>query len=156
MIIRTAKKNDIEDIIRLADQLTKAEAPLDKTGNIKEDSCLSDTHREKELEYISSKKKIFLVAEIDKKIVGYANGYIVENSDIYYKEPVAYLDCLCVDKNFRKQGIGKKLIDKFSNIVERKGAKYIKLNAFKNNTPAVNLYKKEGFEEYSVYYMKKI
>ncbi len=156
MIIRKAKKSDIDDIIRLADQLRKTEAPLDKTKNIKEDSYLSDIYREKELKYISSRKKIFLVAEIDKKIIGYVNGYIVENPDIYYREPVAYLDCLCVDKVSRKQGIGKKLIDEFSSIVKKKGAKYVKLNAFENNTPAVNLYKKEGFEEYSIYYMKKI
>lgn len=156
MIIRKAKKSDIEDIIRLADQLRKTEAPLDKTKNIKEDSYLSDVYREKELKYISSRKKIFLVAEIDKKIIGYVNGYIVENSDIYYRDPVAYLDCLCVDKVSRKQGVGKKLIDEFSSIVKKKGAKYVKLNAFENNTPAVNLYKKEGFEEYSIYYMKKI
>lgn len=69
---------------------------------------------------------------------------------------MAYLDCLCVDKVSRKQGVGKKLIDEFSSIVKKKGAKYVKLNAFENNTPAVNLYKKEGFEEYSIYYMKKI
>lgn len=156
MIIRKAKKSDIEDIIRLADQLRKTEAPLDKIKNIKEDSYLSDVYREKELKYISSRKKIFLVAEIDKKIIGYVNGYIVENSDIYYRDPVAYLDCLCVDKVSRKQGVGKKLIDEFSSIVKKKGAKYVKLNAFENNTPAVNLYKKEGFEEYSIYYMKKI
>lgn len=156
MIIRKAKKSDIDDIIRLADQLRKTEAPLDKTKNIKEDSYLSDIYIEKELKYISSRKKIFLVAEIDKKIIGYVNGYIVENPDIYYREPVAYLDCLCVDKVSRKQGIGKKLIDEFSSIVKKKGAKYVKLNAFENNTPAVNLYKKEGFEEYSIYYMKKI
>lgn len=156
MIIRKAKKSDIEDIIRLADQLRKTEAPLDKTKNIKEDSYLSDVYREKELKYISSRKKIFLVAENDKKIIGYVNGYIVENSDIYYRDPVAYLDCLCVDKVSRKQGVGKKLIDEFSSIVKKKGAKYVKLNAFENNTPAVNLYKKEGFEEYSIYYMKKI
>ena len=156
MIIKKSKKSDIEDIIRLADQLRKTEAPLDKTKNIKEDSYLSDVYREKELKYISSRKKIFLVAEIDKKIIGYVNGYIVENSDVYYRDPVAYLDCLCVDKVSRKQGVGKELIDEFSSIVKKKGAKYVKLNAFENNTPAVNLYKKEGFEEYSIYYMKKI
>lgn len=156
MIIRKAKKSDIEDIIKLADQLRKTEAPLDKTKNIKDDSYLSDIYIEKELKYIASRKKMFFVAEIDKRIVGYVNGYIVENSSVYYKEPVAYLDCLCVDEAVRKQGIGKKLIDEFSNVVKKKGAKYIKLNAFENNTPAVSLYKKEGFEEYSIYYMKKI
>ncbi len=156
MIIRKAKKSDIDEIIKIADQLRKAEAPLDKTKNIKLNSYLSEEYKKKELEYIASRKKIFLVAVIDEKIVGYVNGYVFENSDIYYKKPVAYLDCLCVDKSVRKQGIGQSLIDEFTKMVKERGAKYIKLNAFENNIPAVSLYKKLGYEEYSVYYMKKI
>ena len=156
MIIRKAKKSDIDEIIKIADQLRKAEAPLDKTKNIKLNSYLSEEYKKKELEYIASRKKIFLVAVIDEKIVGYVNGYVFENSDIYYKKPVAYLDCLCVDKSVRKQGIGESLIDEFTKMVKERGAKYIKLNAFENNIPAVSLYKKLGYEEYSVYYMKKI
>ena len=122
MIIRKAKKSDIDEIIRIADQLRKTEARLDKTQNMKDDSYLSNVYRKKELKYISSRKKIFLVGIIDNKIVGYINGYIVENSDVYYKEPVAYLDCLCVDESVRKQGIGKELIDEFTNIVKSRGA----------------------------------
>ena len=156
MIIRKAKRSDIDEIIKIADQLRKAEAPLDKTKNIKLNSYLSEEYKKKELEYIASRKKIFLVAVIDEKIVGYVNGYVFENSDIYYKKPVAYLDCLCVDKSVRKQGIGESLIDEFTKMVKERGAKYIKLNAFENNIPAVSLYKKLGYEEYSVYYMKKI
>jgi len=156
MIIRKAKRSDIDEIIKIADQLRKAEAPLDKTKNIKLNSYLSEEYKKKELEYIASRKKIFLVAVIDEKIVGYVNGYVFENSDIYYKKPVAYLDCLCVDKSVRKQGIGQSLIDEFTKMVKERGVKYIKLNAFENNIPAVSLYKKLGYEEYSVYYMKKI
>jgi len=65
MIIRKAKKSDIEDILILADQLRKTEAPLDKTKNLKEVSYLSAIYREKELKYITSRKKVFLVAEND-------------------------------------------------------------------------------------------
>lgn len=154
MTVRKAKKSDIDDIIRLADQLRKTEAILDK--NLKDDAYLSDVYRERQLKYISSRNKIFLVLEIDGNLVGYVNGYLVENNDVYYKEPVAYLDCLCIDKSVRKQGLGKKLLDEFINVAKKKGIKYVKLNAFESNIPAVNLYKKEGFEEYSVYYMKRI
>ena len=156
MIIRKAKKGDIDEIIRIADQLRKTEAPLDKTKNMKDDSYLSDVYKKRQLDYIASRKKLYFVAVLDGKIVGYINGYIGENSEVYYYEPVAYLDCLCVDKSVRNKGIGKKLIDEFTKTVKSKGAKYIKLNAFENNIPAVTLYKELGYEEYSVYYMKKI
>ena len=41
-------------------------------------------------------------------------------------------------------------------IVKGKDAKFIKLNAFEDNVPAIDLYKKAGFKEYSIYYMKPI
>lgn len=156
MIIRKAKKSDIDEIIKIADQLRKTEAVLDATKNMKDDSYLSSIYRKFELKYIKSRKKIFLVAVLNGRIVGYINGYIRENWEIYYKEPVAYLDCLCVDESVRNQGIGRSLIDEFISIVKAKGTKYIKLNAFETNTPAVSLYKKLGFKEYSAYYMKQI
>ena len=37
--------------------------------------------------------------------------------------------------------------------IDHRYAKYIKLNAFENNTPAVSLYKKQGFKNHSVFYM---
>lgn len=154
IIIRKAKKSDIDDLIKLADQLRKTEANIDH--NLKKDSYLSDEYREKQLKYIASRKKIYLVLELNGKIAGYVNGYLYEKTEVYCKEQVAYLDCLCVDKLSRQQGLGKRLIDEFAKIAKRKGAKYIKLNAFESNTPAVNLYKKEGFEEYSICYFKKI
>ena len=95
-----------------------------------------------------------MVAEKDNKIVGLIDGYII--ASIYYKEKISYLDHLCVDKKYRNNEIGSKLIEKFSEISKKRGAKYTKLNAFEKNIPAVSLYSKHGFESYSVYYMKKI
>lgn len=66
MTIRKAKKSDIDDIIKVADQLRKTEALLDKTNNIKEDSYLSDIYREKQLKYITSKKRFFLLLKLMK------------------------------------------------------------------------------------------
>lgn len=156
MIIRKAGMSDIEEILNLAYQLRKTEAKFDKNNNIKEDACQSDFYRKKTIKYISSRKKIFLVAENNNKVVGYINGFIEENAEIFHKKPIAYLDNLCVAKEARRQGIGKNLIDEFNKIVKEKGAGFVKLNAFKNNIPAVKLYEQEGFEEYSVYYIKKI
>ncbi len=72
------------------------------------------------------------------------------------KKKIAYLYHVCVDEKYRNKGVGTKLIEEFSNISKDKGAKYIKLNAFENNKEAINLYKKIGFKEYSVYYVNRI
>jgi len=82
------------------------------------------------------------------------DGHIIES--IYYKEKISYLNHLCVDEKYRNNEVGSKLIEEFSKISKNKGAKYIKLNVFEKNIPAFNLYKKLGFESYSIFYMKKI
>ena len=151
--IRKAKKGDFEKILKLAEELYEAELPFDK--NLNENYYNNQKAKEDLKKLISSRKRTFLVAEENDNLVGYVDGYIIEKEEVYI-EKVAYLDHLCVTRKYRKQGIGKILIDEFAKIMKEKGVKYIKLNAFENNIPAVSLYKKEDFKEYSVYYMKEI
>ena len=152
MNIRKININDYKDVINLYKQLFDAEKVFD--DNIVRTYKVDEKEEKKIKKRIKSRKKIFLVAEIDNKIVGLIDGYVIEN--IYYKEKVSYLDHLCVDKKYRKNEIGSKLIEKFTEVSKKKGAKYIKLNAFENNIPAISLYNKYGFDNYSIYYMKKI
>ena len=152
MNIRKVNINDYDDVANLYTQLFDAERGFD--DNIVDTYSIDEKVEKIIKKRIKSRKEIFLVAEIDNKIVGLIDGYIIES--ICYKEKVAYLDHICVDKNHRNNDIGSKLIEEFSKKVEKKGAKYIKLNAFEENIPAVSLYRKHGFEKYSIYYMKKI
>ena len=152
MNIRKVNINDYDDVANLYTQLFDAEKGFD--DNIVDTYTIDEKVEKIIKKRIKSRKEIFLVAEIDNKIVGLIDGYIIES--ICYKEKVAYLDHLCVDEKYRNNDIGSKLIDEFSKKVEKKGAKYIKLNAFEENIPAVSLYTKYGFEKYSIYYMKKI
>lgn len=47
-------------------------------------------------------------AEMDQKIVGVIDGYIIDS--IHYKEKVSFLEHLCVDKKYRKKRIATELI----------------------------------------------
>lgn len=152
MDIRKVNINDYNGVINLYKQLYDAEKVFD--DNLARTYKVDENEEKKIKKRIKSRKEIFLVAELDDKIVGLIDGYIIES--IHFKENVAYLDHLCVDEKYRNNDIGSKLIEEFSKISKTKGAKYIKLNAFENNEPAVNLYNKQGFEKYSIFYMKKI
>lgn len=152
MIIKKAKIKDYEQIVDLYKQLYDAEKGFD--NNLIEIYKVPDEQKLKIQKRIRSRKNIFLVAEEDNKIIGLIDGFIIDS--IYHKEKVGYLDHLCVDINYRKQGVSMNLIEKFSEIMKSKNVAYLKLNAFENNIPAINLYKKLGFEEHSIYYIKKI
>lgn len=151
--IRKAKKDDFDKILKLAKELYEAELPFDK--NLNPNYYYNQKAKDDLKKSILSRKRTFLVAEENDNLVGYVDGYIIEKEEVYI-EKVAYLDHLCVSKKHRKQGVGKTLIDEFTKIMKEKGTKYIKLNAFEKNIPAVSLYKKQDFKEYSVYYMKEI
>ena len=152
MNIRKVNINDYEDIVNLYKQLFDSEKKFD--DNIVRTYKIDEKEEKRIKKSIKSRKGIFLVAEIDNKIVGLIDGYIMES--IYYNEKISYLAHLCVDEKYRNKEIGSKLIEEFSEISKKKGAKYITLSAFEKNIHATNLYNKHGFESYSVYYMKKM
>lgn len=152
MDIRKVNINDYKYIINLYEQLFDAEKVFD--DNLVSAYKIDEKEEEKIKKRIKSRKEIFLVAVIDNKIVGLIDGYIIES--IFYKEKISYLDHLCVDEKYRNNEIGSKPIERFIEISKKKGAKYIKLNAFEKNIPAISLYNKYGFESYSIYYMKII
>ena len=152
MIIRKVTIEDYDKVVDLYKQLYDAERIFD--NNLKKSYEIDEKQEKIIKKRIKSRKEIFLVAEIENKIVGLIDGYLIDS--IYHKEKVAYLDHLCVDKKYRNREIGTRLIKEFDNKAKKRGAKFIKLNAFENNIKAVNLYKKLGFKEYSIYYMKEI
>lgn len=150
MNIRKAKIEDYKQIIELYKELYDAEKIFDENlSNMYEPS---DTEIIKNR--IKSRKEIFLVAEENNKIVGLIDGYIIDNR--HHIEKVGYLDHLCVRKEYQNKGIGRYLIEKFSDKMKNKNVAYLKLNAFEKNLPAISLYKKLGFKEYSIFYIKNI
>ena len=152
MQVRKVNINDYDEVIKLYKELYEAETIYD--NNLTDEYLLDDKLENTIKKRIKSRKEIFLVVEIDNKLIGLIDGYILEN--IHHKEKVVYLDHLCVDEKYRKQNIGTTLINEFSNIAKKKGAKLIMLNAFENNTKAINLYKKLGFREHSLYYVNEL
>lgn len=151
--IRRATKKDLTRIVELSVQLYKTEQPFDK--NLKDEYYETKKGTKGLLKDIKDKKRIFLVAIYEENVVGYIDGYIYDKEDVYI-EKMAYLDRIIVDKNYKGKGIATKLVDEFSNQLKKENVKFIKLNAFKGNKPAIALYEKMGFYEYSVFYMKKI
>lgn len=152
MKIRSAKIDDCDAITSLYKQLYDTEKAFD--DNLINEYIIDDKQLKSIRKKINSRKEILLVAEMDQKIVGVIDGYIIDS--IHYKEKVSFLEHLCVDKKYRKKRIATELIQEFSNKSKEKGAPYIKLYAFEKNSNAIKLYNKLGFVESTILYNKKI
>lgn len=149
--IRIAKLSDLEDVFRLHKQLYEFECKFD--ANLNKTYYETEEAKTKVFKIIKNRRKLCLVLEKDNKIVGVADGYMID-CDFYIKK-VGYLDHLCIDENFRRTGLGKMLINAFEKKMKARGAEYIKLNAFAANSSAILFYKNANFKRYSTYYMKR-
>ena len=58
-----------------------------------------------------------------------------------------YLDRLGVNVNYARKGIGSMMLDKAMALAKEKGATYLRLFVVDINEPAINLYRKNGFEK---------
>ena len=67
----------------------------------------------------------------------------------YFAEGEGDITSIAVDENFRRKGLAQKLIAEFIKILPE-NTKDIFLEVRENNTPAINLYKKCGFEKLSL------
>ena len=88
-------------------------------------------------------------------VIAFIDGSIPDD-EWWYKEKVAYIDHLVVDKDYRKKGIATQLVNKFEELARKEGAIDIRLLAFPKNVPAVTFYNKNMFDSYSVYYNKRL
>lgn len=91
----------------------------------------------------------------NNQVLGFIDGEVIEPSIVYY-DKVTFLNHICVDKKYRRKGIGDLLFLSFQDEVIRQNAKYIRVLAFPQNKSAVSFYNKHNLLEYSVYYQKKI
>lgn len=117
------RKATIEDIV----ELKKLEA-----------KCFDERIRENFSFVLENENYLYLVAFFNKNIVAYAGA------SISYEQ--GELLSICVDGSYRKQGLATKILKELFFILKHTGVLKIFLEVNKNNAPALNLYKKIGFE----------
>jgi len=142
LIIREFQPNDIESLADLTTELGYATSIEQMT---------------KRLETISQLDNYWtFVASFDSKIV----GYIGINKNYLWEQDGHYLriQALVVKKQFRRIGIGQKLIDTVEKLAKQTNTKLILINCGNRDErhSAHQFYSKMGFEPKSTGYIKKI
>lgn len=95
------------------------------------------------------------VAVSDNKVIGYLAGSI-EKMPAYTTKSLAELDNFYIDEEYRRQGIGKRLVEEFKKYCINKGIEEIKVTASAKNTNAKAFYQNNGFDEFEVTYKMKL
>lgn len=137
--IRKASQSDSKILNSFLTKLIQDEKKYDV--NINENCVVTYLYEN----LILSDSNCILVAECENKIVGYLYGYIKENSDAYIN-PIAQLEAMFVEEEYRNNGIATMLIEVFKEWVKLKNVKYIELKVCNENKNAISLYQKNKFK----------
>ena len=84
----------------------------------------------------------YLIAKIDNKVVGYIGLWFVMDE--------CHVTNIAVHSEYRRNKIATKLIEEMLTLCKEHEISYILLEVRKSNLPAINLYKKFGFNEDSI------
>jgi ribosomal-protein-alanine N-acetyltransferase len=87
----------------------------------------------------SNEKCYFFVAEHNCEILGYSRMHI------YKWNNSAYIITILVDAKHRRKGIGTRLLKFMENFAREKRARILLFDTSTDNTPALQLYFKNGF-----------
>ena len=96
-----------------------------------------------QLKLIKAKTRVYLVAEHDKKIAG-TSGVELEK---LRKSHIGRFG-IAIAKNYRGIGLGEYMTKEAIRIAKKElKPKFIQLEVYANNIPAISLYKKSGFKK---------
>lgn len=133
--IRKAVKEDVPAILRLIKELAEFERAPEAVINT-EQMLLEDGFGAKAI------YKAF-VAEAENTVVGIALYYTAYST---WKGRIFFLDDIVVTEQYRRHGVGKKLIDNVLKDAHETGANQIRWQVLEWNTPAIEFYKNIGME----------
>lgn len=95
------------------------------------------------------------IALDDNKVIGYIAGSVAGKPS-YATKSLAELDNFYIEEEYRRQGIGKRLVQELKNYCMSKGIEEIKVTASAKNANAREFYKSNGFEDFEVTYKMKL
>lgn len=93
--------------------------------------------------------EIVYVALDKDTVVGYLAGSINIQGE-YVTDSLAEIDNMFVLEQYRKYGIGTRLVNKFKEYCLENGIQEIKVTASYKNENAINFYKKNGFSGFEI------
>ena len=143
--IRKATQNDIDAMASLLYQLF----------SIEEDFTFDETKQKRGLELLirSTESAVAFVAELEGKVLGMLTAQT--NISTAEGKKAAVLEDMIIEKNYRQQGIGKKLMQTMELWAKEQGISRLQLLADKTNAPALLYYEKLGWNTTKMICLRK-
>ncbi|MFA6408947.1 MAG: GNAT family N-acetyltransferase [Gammaproteobacteria bacterium] len=146
--LREAKVADFAILVALSSQLLKYDKAFDKSIDLNwfGTKSGSDFLRER----LEGKNGIVFLAEDAKNPIGYVVAGLVEAESYRNIKVVAELEEIFVLEEYRRVGVGKKLVDQFFSWAKEKKADKISVVVSAANLRTIDFYRRMGFLDYDL------
>ena len=140
--IRRCEPGDFEDIASLLRQLWP------------DRSLQMNLLRGVFLELLSSPSQHYICATANSKVIAFCS-LMVKNS-LYWHGPLGILEEMVVDEQYRRQGVGTKLLQRIMEIAKEAGCQAVSLDSDLHRSEAHAFYEKHGFQRSAFFYLKEL
>ncbi|MFH1832608.1 MAG: GNAT family N-acetyltransferase [Candidatus Levyibacteriota bacterium] len=141
IIIRTAKDTDYQQIVKLYNDFV-GEDRYSKKDN-------DSFHK-----VLRSRSNFIFVAQDKNNLVGFATFSI--RNVTRYKRPIAELDEMYVDTNYRGKGIGKRLMSEVEKQAKKLNCYRLYIESQYKHTLGHKLYESLGYKNYGYHFFKNL
>ena len=154
IIIRKAEIKDFNKVHRLIMQVHKLHVK-ERTDIYKDVDPMNFEEFKNEL---SNSNNIYLVAQLENKIVGICFSQIKEisNNRIMKDRKILNIGDICIDKKYQRNGIGKKLYNQIVQIAKEKNIHNVELMVWNFNKNAIKFYENLGMNIKNLKFEQKI
>jgi ribosomal protein S18 acetylase RimI-like enzyme len=145
IIVRRARAEDVEPIVRLWREMWEYHSPLDPRFEI---SPAADVVMAKWIEdsLQNERSALFVAEETPGAVEGYCHAIIQEYPPVVNRVLFGYLSEIAVHR--RREGVGSRLLDAAHAWCREKGIPYAEVNVSVKNAVAQGFWRKHGYTEF--------
>ena len=154
-VVRRMSRGDIDAVVRLWKGTVEYHAGIDERLEVRDDAEQS-FRRFLRRSIPASGDMLLLVADLGGEIAGFLIGVIRDSAPVFVRSRHGYIMDIYVDPTFRRQGIGRRLVETALEWFASRGADNVRLMVAAANEAGIAFWKGIGFDDYFIELWKEI
>ncbi|MBN1517245.1 GNAT family N-acetyltransferase [Candidatus Sumerlaeota bacterium] len=98
--------------------------------------------------HVLNRDSSLVVAEDDRKIVGYCLAYRTKNLPMFLPEYYGYLSDLAIAPGYQRKGLGASLLKRTLEWMRQNGVRNMQLQVYERNAGGKKFWSAQGFDQY--------
>ena len=152
--IREAKLEDIPQLMKLEKSLFSKWNEFDPIDKINIEWFSSEAHKKHLTDVLKDNRNKVFVSVNKDNIVGYLKAHLFCREP--FLEKVGYVSELFVEKEYRSEGLGKRLLEEAIKWFKQQELKWTTTSTHLLDSEAINFWKRRGYEEFNTFFKRKL